>query len=117
MARWRRAPGNSHLSADLFRPDRPYVSASADLLRLRLRGNRAAWPLDRGLDRCCPRLPLPSLGHAWLRSGPDEPPGRHTPAPAVALRDVARAARLRGGRTLQVRAGLRRRGLSRHGIE
>jgi hypothetical protein len=93
------------LSADPVFDRRDPLPAFADLLGLYGRGDRAAWALGGRRDGHCAALPLPSVGHLWIRSGAKILAERCAVVASVDLRP----ARPRGkGR------GIARRGAVRH---
>lgn len=82
------------LSIDVVQPARPPMPLLADLLGIRRRGDRPAWPVGRVMDEHGARLPLPPLGRIGLRSAPRDASDARFVAAAVALRPLATSQRL-----------------------
>src|SRR5580704_12990501 len=78
---------DTRLSAHAVLDRRGALPAPANLFGVYGRGDRAAWTLGRWRDGHCSVLPLPSLGHLWVRSRAE---GIAKPCAMVAPLDVCR---------------------------
>jgi|GEM_PF-7092878 len=95
---------DTRLSAHAVLDRRGALPAPANLFGVYGRGDRAAWTLGRGRDGHCSVLPLPSLGHLWVRSGArDLAEPRAVVAPVVLCRARPRWARRGIGLSRQTR--------------
>src|SRR5580658_2641020 len=93
----RRPRADPLLPAHAFKPGRPGVPISADLLGLYGRGDRAARPVGGLVDGPGARVPVPPVGRLWLRSAARPARSARFLGPPLALRRLAFAWRVKGG--------------------
>jgi hypothetical protein len=103
---------DTRLSAHAVLDRRGALPAPANLFGVYGRGDRAAWTLGRWRDGHCSVLPLPSLGHLWVRSGAE---GLATPRAVVAPVDLCRTCRHGTGRGIGLSHRLPAQEGQRHG--